>query len=1544
MRRRVPMLFPMSPLVLLLLLLWPSPPLLGEVSGTKGASAVREEPDAMPLPPTHVRAVLRMNPTYPLDAHPWVRVFWNPSPSPDVEQYQITIRNEGSPSQLAWTAGTEWKWESAAQELTTAPLEIEVRAQRGGKLSPPASFTPDNLMISPTALQQHFFPQIQLIQSQRLPHTCERPCLPAGTISTVLAQPNSPYLWIGTSGGGLARLNRQQNESLWFTSQEGMGGDDIQALYLDRQQKYLWVATPGALTQLSVADPLSAPHVYQLYARRGGLLPTMPPDFHTILEDFQGRLLLGSTYQGLYLFDPRSGEFKALSNLAGELGSLNAMATDAAGRKLWIASSERLVGYALTGDLTNVNGVSHALPGEASVSIQALVITPDGILLAGNKYLWLFEPTQERFTPLHKSNEEQVLPQGMALLGSHDLWMATTQGVRHFVLNLKQKRADLQPLEGVSIRWEKDLMQTRRVNTKPSNKSTAPEEDNLKSLSQLHTLTADEQGSLWLGLQEDRGLLRYQTQTANMEHYSPARHLPYDKIEQINNVGENGVFVRSRDGLVHLDLARRSARWFPAPPPEQATVQTPSTPGQELSEHRLLEVQSLEDGSFLVASACGDAYKISQVCVHRMSPEGTYAPFFAEGEPTSLPGPLRGMLALGNTLFLKLGDKNGLLSYYLGSGRPRYEYLLDRVARSSGLALEHDGQQLWVGTDEGLAAYPIAVAPQPQGRPLEALTEDFPVELSTPIRVIRSHPPNQLWVGAERGVWYRHQEGGLGRWEPVLPSVFDGTIYALDVDPQLRVWVATRKGLYRTATFSDVPSVPDRAPSLLLTLQNISALKVDAAGGAWVGTEQGLVMVPLRRTVTRTDTPFSPWMVVGAFSLALLLLGFLGWKLWPTERVVTPPDPFYESPELLTSTPLSQLPSLSAELESSGRLSSVLLRLNFDPHRWQKLLELAQHWPSAFVSPTPERVERLIKALAPLLGAEQVPMPTPTKRPPTETHDGPAYMPLDPATQDGFDELGLPNVEAQGREGFDLGAPGVLERRNESPSESGETPPAAPGGMTATRLLALDMALQTPSVKQLKRSGLAMGSMSPEPEQPLLFFLRLPALPIRLAQRELPVLVVRSRLPEQNPTAPLQKVLREHQLSVRYVFVLNLSDAPSLPLLNATGTRFVPFNERDLRELLFSSDVEPALVLHIIRHVRVTEVSPYSSKGEVSNPSMFIGRKFEQDRITFSERATFSIVGARQIGKSSLMGALRRHYREQARPEVYAITLTLQEDPPRFYRRIAMLLGKSRAPRSSHEFAELLELHHQQTRIPALFLIDEVDGLLSRERQQGYPVLTAMRRLQQQDVCWFVLAGYWELMRLGNDYHSPLYNMSEVIELGPLKPEDARELVISPMARMGLSFENEQLVQDIVYVTHGHPHLIQFICNQLLERMTANRRPVFTQQDWQAVRTSDVLKSYVTRNFKSNAGILDELIVYSTLAAQRFTHEQLEQALLSYEVDLPLRTREESVRKLKLVGILQEDQGRFTYALPLFREVLYTDDVAWFARERAQELKKGGLA
>jgi hypothetical protein len=364
-------------------------------------------------------------------------------------------------------------------------------------------------------------------------------------------------------------------------------------------------------------------------------------------------------------------------------------------------------------------------------------------------------------------------------------------------------------------------------------------------------------------------------------------------------------------------------------------------------------------------------------------------------------------------------------------------------------------------------------------------------------------------------------------------------------------------------------------------------------------------------------------------------------------------------------------------------------------------------------------------------------------------------------------------------------------------------------------------------------------------------------------------------------------------------------------------------------------------VRHFIRRVKVTEVSPYSSKGEVSNPLMFVGRRIELDRVTGNDRVNYSIIGARQIGKSSLMGAIKRHYRDRAQREVHSFTLTPQEDARAFYKRFSVLLKEDRVPRDATEFAEMMEAHYRGSTPPALFLIDEVDGLLARERLLGYPVLTAMRRLQQQEICSFMIAGYWELYRLGNDYHSPLYNMAEVIELGPLKADEARDLIVSPMERMGLTFERRTVVQEIVDATAGHPHLIQFICNQLLERMTATHPPVFTLADWHAVQDSDELKRYVTRNFKSNAGPLDELIVYATVAALRFTHPQLEHALKSLGLEVPLRAREESLRKLKLVGILREIEGRFEYSLPLFRRMLLKENIAYFAAARARELREG---
>lgn len=1659
------------------------------VTTKKPESPSQPKPEGL-QPPENVRIVLVMASSDQTFARPSLRVVWNASPSPGVEQYKITLRSEGTVLQETHVSSRRRSWDSSPMDLILPGPTVEVRALKAGVSSPPGRALEMPLHLTPAALARssarapapmRYSPSDnrleQNVTSPKTPHsplsqekgiqapdflqklspglqpapepgatnppasqpngpatfpdgmrnentqampspvlspanppqgigepndpfdspgyldpaTTFHTRLPAGSIKALAIEPDGESVWVGTEGGGLARLTPKTGQSQWFSSADGLVGDAINALLITRaptppaesshsiptpipsriEGRQLIVATAQGLSRIALWDdtfPIESVSMNRLWF---GSRLVQQVTANSLAEDGHGRILLGTYGSGLLMM---SADLKPLQQLSSDDGLMNdtirSILPDPQKQVIWLGSIDGLESV-LADEAAppfDVRVGPSPRKEELQSSVIALANSSKGTLLLSAERLYLFEPEVQKLHRLRTFNfNEAPVSDGMVVSEAGDVWIATNRGLRHYQLGPTPE--DFRRIELIQAEGVLQPPSALRGPSTPSSPERAAARQPLIDLNVtplISTLKRGPDGALWLGLSDSHGLLRYVPSTGQLQHFASSPLLLHSPVYSLARDAQQAIWVGSQGGAMRFDLGSMS--WQEPPPsviPSTAVPLTTTALGLDQRAPVKLLMADVQ-GDILIGQECGASNEQRRSCLVRYAIGQGPKYFFNFELPTPLPGTLRAALLFQNELFLA-SDEQGLQVFLPTIGRELHTYsypvFQGPLAGRRISALAAENHTLWVGTDDGLVAFDLQKpASQEPKDGEEAAASPAPSRVveslrNTTIESLLIDPTGTLWVGTDRGLWRRGPPKEKGTLKQVFSGSIDRPTLSLYMDTRQRLWIGTSQGLYRSSPMSDPLKALAEEPSKLLSDRRIQALLVDDDGTAWVGSEQGLQVVPPFRTQPR-EAPFQWWYYgLGGGIVVAISLMFWRFRPLPTQFLRA----LMDSPELLKRIRLSSLDAQIADIADTTQFATVLLKLELEQSQWARLRAIAALWPRELELLSRSQVDPLVQHLAIALRAEPL-LPSTFQRQNTLESQDSILAPVMPVEDVRTPVPPVPTEpDIDHAEGYDVGAPGVEEWMGEATREQardGEQRltrtqdlrlgtetllPLAPGAAPPSRAKAAPGS--TPGSRgknttgSLKLAPLSLGGVGEA--GPLLYVLHLPELPIRLVQREIPLLVVRQPLPDSNPTAPLQALLRELQLSNRYVLVLNLMPTGLLPQLNVTGTRFIPLNEEDVREMLFAKNMETAFVSHIIKHVKLTEVSPYSSKGEVSNPDMFMGRRFELDRIISSERANFSIVGARQIGKSSLMGALKRYYRDGGRREVFSLTLTLQEDSRAFYRRIAVLLKKDRVPKTSNEFAEMLESHHTSRQSPILFLIDEVDGLLARERQQGYPVLTAMRRLQQQDICWFILAGYWELVRLGNDYHSPLYNMSEVIELGPLKADDATDLIVRPMKRMGLKFESPAIVADIVHMTSGQPHLIQFICNQLLERMTGRKKPVFTASDWQDVRQSDELKTYVTRNFKSNAGLLDEVIVYSTAASFRFSHEQVEQVLKNLDLNLPLRVREESVRKLKLVGILKEVDGRFEYALPIFREVLLKENTAYFAAARARELLEG---
>ena len=168
-------------------------------------------------------------------------------------------------------------------------------------------------------------------------------------------------LWIGTQARGLAHVHQGRTD--WFSPSDGLSGEDVAALFEDREGN-IWVATEGgldrfrdsAVTTFSRKQGLSDPIVSSVLADgdrgvwlatigglnrwkrgqinafdgRGGKLNELAP--HSLFQDSRGRTWVSTFRQFGYLEDNR---FISVRGIPG--GNVHGIAEDTAGN-LWIAN------------------------------------------------------------------------------------------------------------------------------------------------------------------------------------------------------------------------------------------------------------------------------------------------------------------------------------------------------------------------------------------------------------------------------------------------------------------------------------------------------------------------------------------------------------------------------------------------------------------------------------------------------------------------------------------------------------------------------------------------------------------------------------------------------------------------------------------------------------------------------------------------------------------------------------------------------------------------------------------------------------------------------------------------------------------------------------------------------------------------------------------------------------------------------------------------------------------------------------------------------
>ena len=362
-------------------------------------------------------------------------------------------------------------------------------------------------------------------------------------------------------------------------------------------------------------------------------------------------------------------------------------------------------------------------------------------------------------------------------------------------------------------------------------------------------------------------------------------------------------------------------------------------------------------------------------------------------------------------------------------------------------------------------------------------------------------------------------------------------------------------------------------------------------------------------------------------------------------------------------------------------------------------------------------------------------------------------------------------------------------------------------------------------------------------------------------------------------------------------------------------------NQKELTRLLLDPAPLDALATIIATQMQIDRISPYKTSAGITNDAVFFGRTHILATIMQRNLSNYILIGARQIGKSSILKKIERKYRNHPVIQCFLIEANHMTD-------IAEPIANAlQLPPQTSLNDSLAFMHQQAPEYQYLFLIDEADIFVMHEVKTGYQTLHQFRNISEQGVCHFILSGFWGLYKsVAFDYHSPIKNFAETLIIGELEKEACYDLATIPMAKMNIGYESEDIIHEIIEKTGGRANLIAIICDRVLKELPNDSQRLIRRKNIEEVMDQEPFLADIDRGWKQmaqneSADKIGRVIVYATIGLESFTLKELPALLKQHGFQFKLEDVKQALLRLELAFILRRKKSTYVYCIPLFVEI-----------------------
>jgi ligand-binding sensor domain-containing protein len=1290
-------------------------------------------------------------------------------------------------------------------------------------------------------------------------------------------------LWFGTSGGGVSRYDPKSGAWKTFTTRDGLASDRVQALAVDGEGA-LWFGTFGG--GVSRYDPKSG--AWTTFTTRDGLASDI---VQALAVDRQGALWFGTFLDGTSRYDPKSGAWTTFTTRDGLASDIvQALAVDRQGA-LWFGTF--LGGTSRYDPKSGAWKTFTTRNGFVSDVMQALAVDGKGALWFGTGGgLSRYDPKSEAWrTFTKKDGLASDIVQALAVDREDALWCGTFGG-------------------GVS-----------RYDPKSRAWTTFTMKDGLAS-NTVNAMAMDGEGALWFGT-FGGGVSRYDPKSGAWKTFTTKGGLASDLVQAIVVDGEGALWFgtfgggvsrydpksgawktfTTKDGLASdhvqpIEVDRKGALWLAGHDEVNKIVFGTNEAGALLSIVAMEPNRSVvaNHETLVVTRPAGLSYS-------KMADAPRALPNYPAGAEAKIlaPGP-DGSVWVGTNL-------GGLVLRKPGQDlQLTQEKGLPSMTVTALASISPDNKRVWVGTTGGAVLVgrngselrverTLAWKDMPTG-PVDALTGTNDGSIFIAYNALPAERFRDLEIAKRRAktrVWHISPDDSAKEVRSTDAFAKSDVRALVFSEKHARLWAGTSAGLFVATPTND---------------SDADASGLDTAGFQPVTGQGRLTPAPIRKLAIAPDAFDTLWMTVDKQGdTPPFLVGFRPGTGWVYNLTQERGIPAGKAIDDLTFTDDGELVVLVGSKLAKGHVFvPVTPPISNTPS-----------WSWAFLA--------LGVALAGAGGTTYSLRRNAFARRLRRTPQSLLALPL-PAVSSAFQALrrahGLEEVWTQ------LDLPAQTLPFVEPLASS--APPGAAQLRALAELLGMAAAeVATVEITSHPHGLLVLSAHLPYPPPLRVHPIALVAMDVAEARRADPARVRET----------LESALKQagHRFELPYLLLADSEVADDILPANLAGLHL---GEAERKALLFAHS--PASTLAGMLHTRgLFAMSPYDTSGSVKEEQMFFGRASLLRELLLAASVQQIIVGPRRVGKTSLLKNLLRELPAR-RPdtEVFFLDLLGITDPLKAARALARQLKIEIPTDADPETAlvDLLRSRFDGAAKKGVILIDEADGLVEADAKRGFPLLKAMRALQAEGHCSFVLAGYLYLYREAMNQSSPLYNFATLRLLGPLDPAAARDLALVPMQRLGVTYADASLPARIAELTGGYPSFVQLLCDALLKELKGGDLTLTAVHVAHAERSPRV-SGELGDMFRLNAGNLTQIAVYGLLSRDSFTSADTEEALKrALGPAVPRGAVEQALLELRIFGFAVAEEGRYTWAIPLLRETLQAADPRLASARLVEELRE----